>query len=168
MPAKIADIALQQMQRLANQGPYYQGETSGRVDSAAGLGFLFNTGNIALGLPTHGMADALAGAYARMLQVAKDRMGPGDTIELATIDDAIAGVVIDPQTGLMELSHNPIPNPWEVEVNVKDRTPRDRNVRKEELKELYGLQLVDPTRFWIAALEENLDFDGRPAVYEQN
>jgi hypothetical protein len=160
MPAKLADIALQQMQRLANQGPYYQGETSGRIDSAAGLGFLFNTGNIALGLPTHGMADALAGAYARMLQVAKDRLGPGDTIELATIDDAVAGVIIDPTSGLMELSNNPLPNPWEVEVNIKDRVPRDRNVRKEELKELFGLQLVDPTRFWIAALEENLDFPG--------
>ena len=58
------------------------------------------------------------------------------------------------------LSNNPLPNPWEVEVNVKDRTPRDRSVRKEELKELYGMQLVDPTRFWIAALEENLDFPG--------
>jgi hypothetical protein len=160
MPAKIAEIALEQMQRLANQGPYYQGETSGRIDSAAGLGFLFNTGNIALGLPTHGMADALAGAYSRLLQVAKDRLGPGDTIELATIDDAVAGVIIDPTTGLMELSNNPLPNPWEVEVNVKDRTPRDRSVRKEELKELYGMQLVDPTRFWIAALEENLDFPG--------
>ena len=160
MPAKIAEIALEQMQRLANQGPYYQGETSGRIDSAAGLGFLFNTGNIALGLPTHGMADALSGAYARMLQVAKDHLGPGDTIELATIDDAVAGVIIDPTTGLMQLSNNPIPNPWEVEINVKDRTPRDRNVRKEELKELFGLQLVDPTRFWIAALEENLDFPG--------
>ena len=160
MPAKIAEIALEQMQRLANQGPYYKGETSGRVDSAAGLGFLFNTGNIALGLPTHGMADALAGAYARMLQVAKDRLGPGDTIELATIDDAVAGVIIDPTSGLMELSNNPIPNPWEVDVDIKDRTPKDRSVRKEELKELFGMQLVDPTRFWITALEENLDFPG--------
>ena len=160
MPAKIADIALQQMQRLANQGPFFQGDTSGRVDSAAGLGFLFNTGNIALGLPTHGLADALAGVYSRLLQVAKDRLGPGDTIELATLDDAVAGVVIDPTSGLMELSNNPLPDPWEVEVNIKDRTPRDRSVRKEELKELYTMQLVDPTRFWIAALEENLDFPG--------
>lgn len=160
MPAKVAEIALAQMQRLANQGPSFQGETSGRIDSAAGLGFLFNTGNIALGLPTHGMADALSGAYARLLQVAKDRLGPGDTIELATIDDAVAGVIIDPTTGLMELSNNPLPNPWEVDVNIKDRAPRDRNVRKEELKELFQLQLVDPTRFWIAALEENLDFPG--------
>lgn len=167
MPARVAEIAVQQMQRLANQGPYYQGETSGRVDSAAGLGFLFNTGNIALGLPTHGMADALSGVYARMLQTAKDRLGPGDTIELATVDDAVAGIIIDPTTGLMELSRNPIPNAWEVEVNVRDRTPRDRQVRKQELLELYGAQLVSPTRFWIAALEENLDFPGADkAIWE--
>lgn len=160
MPAKIAEIALDQLNRLANQGPYYQGETSGRVDSAAGLGFLFNAGNIALGLPTHGLADALAGVYSRMLQVAKDRLGPGDTIELATIDDAIAGIIIDPNSGRMELASNPIPEAWEIEVNIKDRLPRDREIRKQELQELFQMQLVDPTRFWIAALEENLDFPG--------
>jgi hypothetical protein len=106
------------------------------------------------------MADALSGVYARMLQTAKDRLGPGDTIELATVDDAVAGVVIDPTTGLMELSRNPIPNAWETEVNVRDRTPRDRQIRKQELLELFGAQLVSPTRFWVAALEENLDFPG--------
>jgi hypothetical protein len=160
MPAKVAQLALDQMQSLAGQGPAFQGETSGRIDSAAGLGFLFNTGNIALGLPTHGVADALAGAYARMLQVAKDRLGPGDTVELATIDDAIAGVIIDPTTGDMELESNPIPEAWEVDVNIKDRVPRDREIRKQELQELVQQGLVDPTRFWVAALEENLDFPG--------
>jgi hypothetical protein len=160
MPAKVAEMALNQMQRLANQGPALQGEASGRVDSAAGLGFLFNTGNISLGLPTHGFADAFSGAYARMLQVAKDRLGPADTIVLATIDDAIAGVVIDPTSGHMELADNPIPNAWEVNVNIKDRVPREREIRKQELQELYQQQLVTPTRFWIAALEENLDFPG--------
>jgi hypothetical protein len=160
MPAKVAQLALEQMKSLAGQGPAFQGETSGRIDSAAGLGFLFNTGNIALGLPTHGVADALAGTYARMLQVAKDRLGPGDTIELATIDDAIAGVIIDPSTGLMELASNPIPEAWEVDVNIKDRVPRDREIRKQELQELVQQGLVDPTRFWISALEENLDFPG--------
>jgi hypothetical protein len=95
-----------------------------------------------------------------MLQVAKDRLGPGDTIVLATIDDAIAGVIIDPVSGLMELSDNPLPEAWEVNVDIKDRMPRDREIRKQELQELYSQQLVDPTRFWIAALEENLDFPG--------
>lgn len=162
MPAKIADIAGGLLQKLSGQGPAFQGQTSGRIDSAAGLGFLFNTGNIALGLPSHGLADAFSGVYARMLQVAKERMQPGETIKLATIDDAIAGVVLDPQTGDMRLSENPIPQPWEIKVDIKDRQPRDREIRKQELKELYSMQLVDPTRFWITAMEENLDMPGAP------
>ena len=162
MPAKFVDIAGGIMQKLSGQGPAFQGETSGRIDSAAGLGFLFNTGNISLGLPSHGLADAFAGAYSRMLQVAKERLAPGETVKLATIDDAIAGVILDPQTGDMKLAENPIPQPWEIKVDIKDRQPRDREIRKQELKELFGLQLVDPTRFWITAMEENLDMPGAP------
>lgn len=164
LPSRVAEFAMSLMQKLAGQGPYYGGETSGRVDSAAGLGFLFNTGNISLGLPSHGLADAFAGVYSRILQVAKDALGPGDTIELATVDDAIAGVIVDAQAGTMELTANPIPHPWEVEVNVKDRTPREREVRKSELLDLYSRGLLGPddTRFWITAFEENLDFPGPP------
>lgn len=162
MPAKVADIAGGILQKLSGQGPAFQGETSGRIDSAAGLGFLFNTGNISLGLPSHGLADAFAGVYSRMLQVAKERLAPGETVKLATIDDAIAGVILDPQTGDMKLAENPIPQPWEIKVDIKDRQPRDREIRKQELKELFGLQLVDETRFWITAMEENLDMPGAP------
>jgi hypothetical protein len=150
------------MQKLSGQGPAFQGETSGRVDSAAGLGFLFNTGNISLGLPSHGLADAFAGVYSRMLQVSKERMAPGETVRLATIDDAIAGVILDPTTGNMRLAENPIPHAWEIKVDIKDRQPRDREIRKQELKELFGMGLVDPTRFWITAMEENLDMPGAP------
>lgn len=162
MPAKIADYASQTMERLSGQGPAFRGETSGRIDSAAGLGFLFNTGNIALALPSHGLADAFTGVYMRMLQVAKERMGLGETIKLATIDEAIAGVILDPTTGDMRLSENPIPNAWEIKVDIKDRQPRDREVRKAELKELFGMQLVDRIRFWVTAMEENLDMPGAP------
>ena len=162
MPAKIADIAGGVLQKLSGQGPALEGRASGRVDSAAGLGFLFNTGNISLGLPSHGLADAYAGVYSRMLQVAKERLAPGETVKLATIDDAIAGVILDPQTGDMKLSENPIPHPWEIKVDIKDRQPRDREIRKQELKELFGMGLVDQTRFWITAMEENLDMPGAP------
>jgi hypothetical protein len=164
LPSRVAEFAMTLMQKLAGQGPYYGGETSGRVDSAAGLGFLFNTGNIGLGLPSHGLADCYSGVYSRILQVTKDTLGPGDTVELATIDDAIAGVIIDAEKGTMGLSANPIPDPWEVDVNVKDRTPREREVRKQELLDLMqrGLLGPDDTRFWITAYEENLDFPGPP------
>lgn len=162
MPAKVAEIAGDVLEKLSGQGPAFNGQAPGRVDSAAGLGFLFNTGNISLGLPSHGLADAFAGVYSRMLQVAKERMQPGETVKLATIDDAIAGVILDPQTGDMKLADNPIPQPWEIKVDIKDRQPRDREIRKQELKELFQLNLVDSTRFWITAMEENLDMPGAP------
>ena len=161
-PQRVAEFILGLTPRLTRQGPYYQGETSGRVDSAAGLGFLFNTGNISMGLPSHGLADAFAGCYSRLLQAAKERMGPGDTIAIALVDDAIAGVVLDPKTGTLQLAQNPLPDPWEISIDVKDRTPRDPDVRKRELLELYGQQLVDYERFWITAYEENLEFPAPP------
>ena len=160
LPAKLAVIAEEVMDKQSNQGPFYRGESAGRVDSAVGHGFLFNMGNVGLGLPVHGLADALAGVFSRMLQVAKARLGPGDTIELATIDDAIAGVIIDPETGQLQLAQNPIPEPWEVQVDIMDRTPRNRDIRKQELMDMYNGGLVDRTRFWITALEENLDYPG--------
>lgn len=162
LPGDVAQLVMDLVPKLSRQGPYYQGETSGRVDSAAGLGFLFNTGNISLGLPSHGLADTFAGCYGRLLQAAKERMGPGDTIEIAMVDDAIAGVVIDPTSGTLKLAQNPLPDPWEIFIDVKDRTPRDPEVRKQELLGLYGQQLVDYERFWITAYEENLDFPAPP------
>ncbi len=162
MPARVAEVASGALEKMSGQGPAFRGETSGRIDSAAGLGFLFNTGNISLGLPSHGLADAFSGVYRKMLQVAKERMGPGEVIKIATIDDAIAGVIIDPSTGDLKLAENPIPLAWEIDVNIKDRQPRDREVRIQQLKELYGMQLVDPTRFWITVMEENLDLPGAP------
>jgi len=161
-PVRVAEFAQGQMERLSGQGPAFRGEATGRVDSAAGLGFLFNTANIGLALPAEGLADAWAGVYRRMLQAAQERAQPGEMVELAVIDDAIAGVVVDPTTGLMGLAENPIPDAWRVKVDIKDRTPRDREVRKRELLELFGAGLVTQTRFWITALEENLDFPGSP------
>lgn len=150
-----------QMERLSGQGPMFGGQTSGRVESAAGLGFLFNTANISLGLPVNGLADAYAGVYARMLQAAKDRMGPGDAVEITLVDDAIAGTVLS-SDGQLQLTENPIPESHRVRIDIKDRTPRDRDIRKQELLGLYQAQLVDETQFWITAFEENLDFPGAP------
>jgi hypothetical protein len=162
LPARLVEFAGDLMVKLSGQGSIFQGETSGRVDSAAGLGFLFNTGNIALGLPANGLGDAFKGIFERILQTAKERMGPGQVIHIATIDDAIAGIVIDQQTGQMRLAENPIPDPWLIAIDVKDRQPKDREIRKQELKEMFGMGLVDPMRFWVTVMEENLDIPGAP------
>lgn len=162
LPSRLVEFGTGVMDRLANQGPIYSGENVGRVEAGAAMGFLYNTGNIALGLPVNNLSDAIAGVYARMLQAVKDRSSPGSILELANISDAVAGVIIDPNSGSVELAQNPIPDPWEVNVDIKDRTPREPDIRKRELLDLYGAQLVDYNRFWITAFEENLDFPGPP------
>lgn len=158
---------------LAGQGPFYEGQAAGRDIGAAGHGFLFNTGNIGLGLPSANLADSMAAIYSRVLQSARENLQAGETVKLATIDENLAGVVFNPETGSLELAQNPIPQPWEVKVDVKDRVPADPDTRKRELAEHHAAGLLGATpeeanlRYWIAVFEENLDVPGGPKdLYE--
>lgn len=168
LPVKFGEFLRGVTESIAGQGPFYDGQAAGRMDSAAGHGFLFNAGNVGLGLPSHNLADALSAVYARVLQVARSGLREGETIKLATIDENLAGVVFDPETGLAELAQNPVPNPWEVTVDVKDRTPSDPDLRKRELAEHHAAGLLGSTpeesylQYWIAVYEENLDVIGGP------
>ena len=161
-PSQILQIGVEQMEALGNQGPLLRGEMPGRTDSAAGAGFVFNTGNVGLALPANGIADGLSHIYERMLQAGKERFTPADRVEIAVIDDTIAGVKLDPVTGQMSLSENPIPDPWEVKVDIRDRTPLDKETEKQELLNLFGSQLVDEIQFWITNYEKDLGFPGAP------
>lgn len=168
MPVKFAEFMKSVTEGIAGQGPFYDGQAAGRMDSAAGHGFLFNAGNVGLGLPSHNLADCLSAIYSRVLQVSRSSLRAGETIKLATIDENLAGVVFDPETGRASLAQNPVPNPWEVRVDVKDRTPSDPDLRKRELLELFqgGLLGSTPeeafTQYWITVFEENLDVIGGP------
>jgi len=168
MPVKFAEFMRTVTESIAGQGPFYDGQAAGRMDSAAGHGFLFNAGNVGLGLPSHNLADALSAIYSRVLQVARSGLREGETIKLATIDENLAGVVFDPETGRASLAKNPVPHPWEVKVDVKDRTPSDPDLRKRELAELHAGGLLGATpeeaylQYWITVFEENLDVIGGP------
>jgi len=168
MPVRFAEFMQTVVESLAGQGPFYDGKAAGRVDSAAGHGFLFNTGNVGLGLPSHNLADALSAIYGRVLQVARSGLKEGETIKLATIDENLAGVVFDPKTGKASLTENPVPNPWEVRVDVKDRTPSDPDFKKRELAEHATSGLLGATpeetylQYWITVYEENLEVIGGP------
>lgn len=173
MPIKFAEFLTGVSESIAGQGPFYDGQAAGRMDSAAGHGFLFNAGNVGLGLPSHNLADAMSAIYARTLQVARSGLQSGDTIKLAVIDENLAGVVFDPETGSASLTDNPVPHPWEVKVDVKDRTPSDPDLRKRELGEHAAAGLLGSTpeetftQYWITVYEENLDIIGGPkALFE--
>lgn len=168
LPVRLGAFLQEISDDIAGQGPFFSGQAAGRTDSAAGHGALFNMGNIGLGLPAHNLSDALANIYGRELQAARDSMGSGETIRLTVIDENLAGVVFDPASGEASLSENPIPEVQDVSIDVKDRTPRDPDVRKKELAEHHAAGLLgrSPTesfyQYWITAFEENLDIIGAP------
>lgn len=168
LPVKFGEFLRGITESLAGQGPFYDGQAAGRMDSAAGHGFLFNAGNVGLGLPSHNLADALSAVYSRILQAARASLKQGETIKLAKIDESLAGVVFNPKSGEIELSENPVPAPWQVDVDVKDRTPSDPDIRKRQLNELHAAGLLGETpeeaflQYWLTVIEENLGVIGVP------
>lgn len=163
LPAKAAEVGVGVTQKLSGHGPMFQGNAIGRMDSTSGYGFMYDVANLNLAMASHSIADAFVGLYARLIQVAKKRYDEigRDGIQLPVIDEAMAGIVID-KNGSLELTDNPIPDPWDFKIDVKDRTPRDMMTRKQELKENLQLQLVTPTQFWLTAYDEKLDIPGSP------
>ena len=162
MPAQAANVGFQALDRLSGQSPIMSGQSVGRVESGSAYGFLFDAANIALALASHSLADGFVSIYGRMMQEAKKRYQREDFIDLAVVDDAVAGIIVDPETGKLSLMDNPIPSVWEVNIDIKDRTPRDLNARKQELYSLHQAQLVTTMDFWLANFKEHLDFPGAP------
>ncbi len=161
LPAKAAEIGTGITRALSGHGPMFQGQAIGRMDSTSGYGFMYDVANLNLAMCSHSIADAFVGLYGRLIQVAKRRYDRDDQVQLPIIDEAMAGVVVG-QNGQLELTNNPIPDPWEFKIDVKDRTPRDMLSRKQELKEILQFQLITPTQFWLTAYDEKLDIPGSP------
>lgn len=167
-PGRVAATGLQLLDRLSRESDLYSGKAPGRVDSASGLGLLYETSSI----PTIPVAASIAHAYAQVykadLFAAKQLLGSQDMLKISVLDDNIAGIVIDPKTGTMSLDSNPIPHPDDVMVSIKEREPKMVTQTKQELIQLLQLGIVDPEEFiWINYIE-NLGFKtGNKMIIEE-
>lgn len=143
MPAKMVlphmngiKTGLEMMDRIANQPTEMMaGGAPGRVDSAAGLGFLYETSGISLSPTAKNIANALSGVYRAMLRILKDIWTDQKVVSVSSLDDSLAGIVLDASSGTMSLSKNAIPFPDEVSVTIASEVPISREQQKFELKE---------------------------------
>lgn len=166
-PGKLVSLGNQLQDKFASQGPQFTGGAPGRVDSAAGLGFLFEVGNIALSSPSHELANAFSQMYRSILFHAKQDFKPGDSLLLTNITDDIAGVKIG-ENGEVSIADNPLPDYWEVEIDIKDRQPKSTEQQKQELLGMLQLQVIDRMQFRIENQRHNLGFiTGNRAEWEQ-
>jgi hypothetical protein len=158
-PGKLANLGVQLQDKWSGQGEIFQGGAPGRVDSASGLGFLFETGNVSLIPTSNEMADAYQVVYRSMLQEARREAKKDDVrpFSLPVIDDRMLGVVIGEQ-GQITLESNPIPHPHEVLIDIADRAPVSKQHSREEAIRLLELGLMDPTQFKILNFRENMGF----------
>jgi hypothetical protein len=173
-PGRMAAMIQGVQDKLANQGPLFSGQSVGRVDSAAGLGFTFEVAQIAIATAAHETANAWSQAYRSLLAYAKARLKGDAVLSITNVDDNVAGVVIQPD-GSVSLDNNPLPEYWEVEVDIKDRKPHSREQRVRELIEMRQLEEIDPLEFQLLNYQEGLElpvggkkeFEGfRKATYQ--
>jgi hypothetical protein len=158
LPAQIAKFGAEVQNQIANQPQELMGGGApGRVDSAQGLGFLYETSNVPLTPTAKSLARAFADCYRVALDITRGLWGNEKVLDLTHLDDAIAGVKIDPQTGRLALTDNAIPHPDEVIVNVASAVPRSKEQMKLELKDALATGKITLTEYNIAARKESLD-----------
>lgn len=149
-PAKLtkpqidgAMVAGSLMDKIANQPTeMLKGGAPGRVDSASGLGFLYETSAIPLSPTAKNVAEAISGVYRAMLGICRDLWPPEKVINISNLDDSLAGIAFDMETGEINLSRNAIPSPDEVNINVASEVPISKEQQKLELKEALEKQII--------------------------
>lgn len=155
-PGKVAAFAKQHMDDINPLKDLV--EEKGRIDSAAGLNKLDEAINSSMANSTMswrriwGSATRAAVAGALRRQVFNPR-----PIPVPKLDVDLAGLVIDPTDGTIDLKHNPVPNIQSLRFTVRDGHPRSQAARKQELAEMFAAQLCSPDKFWLTVLKEGLD-----------
>lgn len=151
-------IAGSLMDKLANQPTeMLKGGAPGRVDSASGLGFLYETSAIPLSPTAKNVALAIAGVYRAMLGVCKDVWPNTKVVSISNLDDSLAGINLDAETGEVSLAKNAIPSPDEVSINVASEVPVSKEQQKLELKEALEKQRINLNEYEFQVRKKGLD-----------
>ena len=158
MPTRVAEFGVSLMKEMAGHNEMMEGGAPGRVDSAQGLGFLWETSNTSLGPPLISLTSAFCRMYKALLGIARKYWPATKLAQLTMVDDALAGIIIDPYTGQVELDKNAVPHPTTVTFSVASQLPRSKAQRKQELVMMLQMGQISNDEFEIINQEEALGF----------
>lgn len=154
IPGRIMQFGVQLLDRIVSQGPSYSGQAAGRGDSGVFLSTLAETGSTHL-LP---VAVQIEDAYVTMYRAILHNVGIAARrspaflakgLELTRIENSIAGVTIDPQTGRLILEADQLPDPWSVNLNIRSSDPLSSERERQEAVQLLGQGILEPLEFYI-------------------
>ena len=158
LPAKVGEAGLALMDRLSQQSEMLSGDAPGRVDSARGLGLLHEASNIPLGPAATSVATALGVVYRALLGIAEETWSNRKVGSISMLDDSVAGITFDYESGALDLSQNAIPSPFKVNVTIRSRYPESPEQKKRELIESLQGGIITPQDFRIEIRKNGIDF----------
>jgi len=164
-----AMVAGSLMDKVSNQPTeMMKGGAPGRVDSASGLGMLYETSGIPLSPTAKNVAEAVAGVYRSMLGICRDIWPTSKVVEINNLDDSLAGIAFDMETGEINLAKNAIPAPDEVNINIASEIPISKEQQKLELKESLEKGIITLDEFSFQVREKGLTIPVGNEVAWQN
>jgi len=166
---KAIEMAIALMDKLARlPSEMMSGGAPGRVDSSAGLGFLYEVSGIPLSPTAKNIADGLSGVYRAMLRILKDIWSDQKVVSISNLDDSLAGIILDAESGTMQLSNNAIPYPDEVSITIASEVPVSKEQQKLELKEALDKQRITLEEYSFEVRKKGLDLPVGLEVEWQN
>jgi hypothetical protein len=144
--------------KIANQPTeMMQGDSPGRVDSQNALGFLYEVSNVPLTPTAMGIARAVTGCYRAMLDIIGMKWGADRIVQVSLLDDSLAGIALNPETGTMELKKNSVPHPDEVTISVRAMLPKSKEQEKMELQKALEIGSIDMFEYRIMVRKKGLE-----------
>jgi len=176
MPAKMTNpqlqalnVASEMMDKIANQpSSLMSGEAPGRSDSAKGFGFLYETSSIPLSPTAKSIACGLSGVYRALLRILKDSWDDKKVVNITSLDDSLAGIVLDSESWTLSLSQNAIPFPDEVSVTIASEVPISKEQEKMEIKEALAENRITLDEFNWTVRKKGLNLPVGDEVSWQN
>ena len=157
LPGVVVDLGAKLADRITKHSEMLSGDAPGRVDSAAGLGLLYEMSTIPLTGPTASLSAAFAGVYMSMLDMVRKDWKQLDVSSLTLSDPTVVGLSLDPKTGAISLKDRPIPSPLAVDVTIMSQGLTSPEQRKMELVQELKQQTISAMEYRIQARREALD-----------
>lgn len=158
LPAKVLELGTGLADKMANQpGKMMKGEAPGRVDSQAGLGFLYEVSNTPLTPTATGIASAVSNCYRAILDTIAVEWPKEKLIQVTMLDDTLAGISFDPQTGSIRLAENVLPRPDEILISVRSMLPRSKEQEKMELMKSLEIGAIDMFEYRVEVRKRGLE-----------
>lgn len=151
LPAEVVNYMSGELAQDTAQGPLFDGNAPGRVESGVGIDGVSQLSATHLRMTSKSIAEAYTGFYRSMLYRGKQVVDSGseEFADLLRIDNNMAGLTIDPEKGQIVLKGEKLPDPWRVEIGIQSDDPDGPERERREALEMLDRGQYDPIAFAV-------------------